>query len=206
MPREFNCNQGESDWVMARLGKVTASEMHNLLTPKLEIKKDKEKVSKYLYIKVAEGYRMKPLPQFSSFATERGQELELDARKWHKLHHPDDKLRTVGYIEHDDGRCGCSPDGLINNDGGLELKCPGPANHIKYFDQGILPDDYAAQVHMSLYVTGRPWWRFLSYHTGFPKFVLTVHRDEKICATIAEALARFYADYDKAMEKLRSFA
>lgn len=206
MPKEYNCNQGEADWMLARLGKVTASEMHNLLTPTLQLKKDKEKVSKYLYMKLAEAHRMKPLPGFSSWTTDRGEELEMDARKWYKLRNETHKLRTVGFIEHDDGRCGCSPDSLINEDGGLELKCPEPTNHVKYLVEGKLPDDYAAQVHMSLYVTGRAWWRFMSYASGFPKFVLTVQRDEKICATIAEALAGFYKRFDEAMAKLREAA
>lgn len=204
MPKEYNCNQGEDDWVMARLGKVTASEMHNLLTPKLALKKDKEKVGKYLYTKVAEAHRMQPLPSFSSFSMERGEDMERDARKWHKLRYPQDTLRTVGFIEHDDARCGCSPDALINDDGGLELKCPQPPNHVRYLDEGILPDDYAPQVHMSMYVTGRPWWRFMSYHPGFPKFVLTVERDEAVCATIEQALADFYARFDAVIAKLKA--
>lgn len=204
MPTEHNCDQGESDWAKLRLGKVTASEMHNLLTPKLELKKDKEKVSKYLYRKLAEARRGQPLPGFSSWATDRGADFESEARNWHKLKFPDDKLRTVGFIEHDDGRCGCSPDSLINDDGGLELKCPEPPNHVKYFAEKVLPDDYAAQVHMSMYVTGRQWWRFMSYHRGFPKFVLTVHRDEKVCATIEKALAAFYERFDKVMAELKA--
>lgn len=206
MPTEFNCDQGESDWMKIRLGKVTASEMGNLLTPKLSIKKG-DGVTTYLYKKIAEAHRGEPLPGFSSWATDRGEELEARARSWYKLEYDEHQLRNVGFIQHDDGRCGCSPDALINDDGGLELKCPEPTNHVRYLLEGVLPDDYAPQVHMSMYVTGRPWWRFMSYGgSGFPKFVLTVHRDEKICATIAEALAGFYERFDAAMKQLREAA
>lgn len=203
--KEHNCTQGEADWMMIRLGKVTASEMGNLLTPKLAIK-DGAGVTTYLYQKVAEAHRMKPLPGFSSWATDRGTELEMDARKWYQMKNPSARMRTVGFIEHDDGRCGCSPDALINDDGGLELKCPEPTNHVRYLVDGVLPGDYAPQVHMAMYVTGRPWWRFMSYHTGFPKFVLTVERDEKVCKTIAEALDAFYQRFDKVLAKLRAAA
>ncbi len=118
----------------------------------------------------------------------------------------DERLYDAGFCEHDDGRCGCSPDTLVGEDGGAEIKCPERTNHVRYLVEGILPKDYAAQVHMSLYVTGRKWWKFVSHHRGFPMFILTVQRDEKICATIAEALAGFYKKYDEAMAKLKERA
>lgn len=197
--------QGEAEWFTLRIGKVTASEAHNLLTPKFKIKTG-DGPTTYLYTKVAEGFRKRPLGGFtSSWATEQGQEMEDEARRWvcFEFEH---KVRDVGFIEHDDGRCGCSPDALLDDDGGLELKAPQPTNHVRYLLDGELPEDYTAQVHFSMYVTGRPWWKFVSYHRGFPPFVLTVQRDEKICATIAEALAAFYKRYDEAMARLREAA
>lgn len=204
MPKEHNVTQGEADWMLVRLGKVTASEAGNILTPKLKMKTG-DGVATYLYKKLAEAWRKQPLPGFSSWATYQGAEFEIEARRWVSLN-TEAKIRNVGFIEHDDGRCGCSPDALIGDEGGLELKCPEPTNHVRYLIDGILPDDYAPQVHMSLYVTGRKWWRFVSYRREFPKFVLTVQRDEKIIATIAEALAGFYKRFDEAMAKLKEAA
>ncbi len=203
MPKEHNCVQGEGDWLQVRVGKVTASEMSALLTPLFKIK-DGEGPHTYLCEKIAEAWRGKPLAGFSSWETEQGQLLEDEARNWYALEYDDHKIRNVGFVEHDDGRCGCSPDALLGEDGGLELKCPQPTNHVRYLLSGTLPKEYAAQVHMSLYVTGRKWWRFVSYHRGYPAFVLTVERDESICATIAEALAGFYAKMDSAMVRLKS--
>lgn len=210
MPKVYDCVQGESDWLKVRLGKVTASEAHNILTPKLAIKKG-DGVETYAYKKAEEACRGGvPLPGFSSWATEQGEVLEMEARTWCAVQFeiegdPSTKIHNVGFIEHDDGRCGCSPDALIGDDGGLEIKCPqmGSGNHARYVCEKILPDDYAPQVHMALYVTGRPWWRFVSYSRRMPKFVLTVERNEKICATIAEALAGFYEKFDAAMKELR---
>lgn len=201
MPIFHECAQGEAEWLQHRIGKVTASEASSLLTPLFAVKTG-EGPKTYLYEKLAEGWRGKPLPGFSSWATQEGQLLEDEARRWYSLE-SDDAVQNVGFIEHDDHRCGCSPDGLIGEDGGLELKAPQPTNHIRYVMEGVLPKDYAPQVHFSLYVTGRPWWRFVSYCRGFPPLVLTVQRDEAICAKIQEALTGFYAAYDAAMLKLR---
>jgi hypothetical protein len=113
-------------------------------------------------------------------------------------------LYDAGFCEHDDGRCGCSPDTLVGEDGGAEIKCPERTNHVRYLYEGILPKDYAVQVHMSLYVTGRKWWQFVSHHRGFPMFILKVQRDEAICATIQKALGGFYKQYDAVMAKVRA--
>jgi len=201
-----DCTQGEAEWMALRVGRVTASEMSNLVTPKFKIKTG-DGPTTYLYRKLAEAYRGCPLPGFSSWATEQGQELEDEARKWYAFEFgAEERIHRVGFCEYGDGRCGCSPDALINEDGGLELKCPEPPNHVRYLIDGVLPDDYAAQVHMSMYVTGRPWWKFVSYRRKFPAFVLKVERDEKICAVIAEALSGFYARFDASMERLKQAA
>jgi len=141
------------------------------------------------------------MPGFSTFETEQGQMLEIDARRWYKFTY-DELLLDAGFIVHDDGRCGCSPDALIGDYSGLEIKSPQPTNQVRYFLEGVVPKDYIVQVHFSMYVTGLKTWRFVSYARSYPKLVLTVERDEKICATIAEALAGFYAKMDAALERL----
>lgn len=199
------CEQGAPEWLQLRIGRVTASEMHNLLTPEMEIKKG-EGPKTYLYSKLAEAWRGQILPGFTgSWATEQGEMREMDARQWYAFAY-DERVKQVGFVESDDGRSGCSPDGLIGDDGGLEMKCPEPTNHVRYLVEGRLPKDYVAQVHGCLFVTGRPWWRFVSWRERFPAFVLTVERDEKIMATIAEALNGFYARFDAAFEQMNGVA
>lgn len=187
---------------MLRVGRVTASEMDSLVTPEFAIRKG-EMPHTYLCTKLAEAWRGKPLPGFTSWATEQGQILEDEARSWYALEHDDHKIRNVGFIVGDDNRCGCSPDALLGEEGGLELKAPMAHTHCKYLINGTLPKEYAAQVHMSMYVTGRPWWRFVSYHRGYPALVLHVKRDEAICAKISEALASFYKAFDEGMARLK---
>lgn len=202
MPKIHPIDQGSAEWLQMRVGKVTASELDNLVTPEFSIRKG-EMPHGYLCSKLAEAWRGTALPGFSSHATEQGQILEDEARKWYAFTFDAEKIQNVGFVEHDDGRCGCSPDALLDDDGGLELKCPEPQTHVKYLLGGELPKIYAAQVHMSLYVTGRAWWRFVSYRRGFPAFVLRVDRDEAIIAKIAAALGAFYSAFDAGMKTLR---
>lgn len=191
------------DWARLHIGKATASQLGQLLTTKFEMR-DGEMPKTYLYEKAAEAYRGEPLPGFSSWDTEQGRILEEEARPWASLV-LDTDIDTVGFIESEDGRSGCSPDGLIGEDGGLEIKAPGAPVHVKYLLTDALPKEYAAQVHGSLYVTGRKWWKFISYRRGFPNLIVHVERDEEICSKIGEAIAKFAKDFDAAMEKLRSF-
>lgn len=195
--------QGTAEWLQARVGKVTASEAGNLLTPGFEIRKG-EMPKTYMYGKIAETFRGAPLPGFTAHATEDGQMLEDEARQLFSFLHEGPRIHNVGFCEHDDGRCGASPDALIGDESGLELKCPQFTNHVRYLIEGELPKDYAVQVHFSMYVTGRPEWVFMSYARKFPPFILTVKRDESICATIAEALTGFYAKFDLAISKLKA--
>jgi len=198
--KEYSCAQGEQEWLQARLGKVTASEADQLLTPEFALRTG-ETPKTYLARKLAESVLNRPLDGFGSWQTEDGEMMEWEARKWFKFEF-DHKVREVGFIEHEDGRCGCSPDALLDGDGGLEIKAPQPTNHVKYLLEGKLPKDYAVQVHFSLYVTGRPWWKFVSYRRKFRPFVITVQRDEEIMGKIKAALDKFYADFDAGMEKI----
>ena len=82
------------------------------------------------------------------------------------------------------------------------MKCPNPDAHTKYLLAGCLPEIYAPQVHFSLYVTGRKFWRFMSYRRKFPPFVTLIERDEKIMATIGDTLSVFLPRLDAAYARL----
>ena len=92
-------------------------------------------------------------------------------------------VTSVGLCLHDSGGFGCSPDGLLGDDGipfigGLEIKCPIPETHAKYLLAGTLPDEYRPQVHCSLAVTGLQRWDFMSFCPGLPSLLVTVERDD----------------------------
>lgn len=196
--------QGTDAWMRVRIGKVTASELDQLVTPKFAERTGQMPFS-YLCKKVAEAYRGKPLMEddFSSYDTEQGQLLEMEARKCFCFEFAETKLRNVGFCEHDGGRFGCSPDALIGEDSGCEIKCPKSKTHVRYILEGKLPDDYAAQVHGSIYATGAKSWTFFSYARRFPPFVLKVERDEVIMLKIENALKSFALAFDDAMKRLK---
>jgi len=192
--------QSSVDWLYDRAGVITASEFSEIVDTKFEPRTG-ETPKTYMAAKLAERWIQGPLMGFSSFATEQGNVLEDEARPWFELTY-ECEVQRVGLVTTDDGRIGCSPDGLIGKEGGIEIKCPEPTAHVKYLLAGELPKQYSAQVHGSMLVTGRPWWRFVSYRRRFPALVLQVNRDEKIISKLQAALDEFLEDYDAAYEKL----
>lgn len=194
------CKQGTDDWLEARLGIPTASEFDNLVTPLWKVKAG-EMVETYLAKKLAERWRGAPLASFSGGAMEQGSILESEAIPWYEFEY-NVTVRRVGFVLSDCGKSGCSPDGLITDDMGLEVKCPEPHTHVKYLLDGELPKAYAAQVQGSMLVTGLPAWRFLSYCRGFPSLVLTVKADSEAQVALAEALDKFNARLDAGYARL----
>ncbi len=193
--------QGHIDWFKLRMGIPTASELGNLLTPEFELRKG-EMPKTYIYTKVAEAYSGRPLISTGSWNTEQGEILETEARPWFELEY-EKKVRQVGFITTDDGRFGCSPDGLILNDEcGLEIKSPAAHTHVKYLVNGVLPKEYAAQVLGSMFVTGFKKWMFVSYRRGFPALVLEIQRDEKAMGAIASAIDSFHSEFERAIERV----
>lgn len=192
--------QGSVEWHMARAGIPTASEFDKLLTPEFEIRKG-DMPKSYLAKKVAEAWIGGPILGFSGFGMEQGQMLEPEARSRIAFEY-EMEIDTVGFITTDDGRIGCSPDGLIGDDCGVEIKCPNIDTHVGYLLKGGLPKDYAAQVHGSMYVTGRKEWKFVSYRRRLPALVLTIERNEEIQEQINTALNNFLRAFDTAMARL----
>ena len=192
--------QGSAGWLTARAGVVTASEADNLVTPEFKIRTGLG-VESYIAQKVAEKWLNGPLMGFTSFEMEQGEIIEAEARGWLSLTLNKD-IGEVGLILSDDGKSGCSPDGIIGGDTGLELKCPQPTNHVKWLLGGTVPKEHLAQVHFGMFVTGFQSWQFLSYRRNFPPLHVVVKRDEEIQKVLKLALDGFLERFDAAMEKL----
>ena len=193
--------QGSVEWLLLRSTMPTASEFDALVSPLGKVRTG-EGPATYLAKKVAEAWQGGPLPSFSSYATEQGTILEsADAVPWFEFEF-NTTVRRVGFITTDDGKCGCSPDGLLDDDCGLEIKAPQAHTHTRYLLDGVLPSDYVLQVQGSMFVTGFKRWKFLSWRRGFPPLLLTIERDEKIQAAIREALDAFNVKFAEAMAKM----
>ena len=191
--------QHSVEWMQARAGIPTASEFGNLVSDTFEIRKG-EMPKTYLVKKLAEAWLGGPLAEFNSFDMDQGTILEEEAIPWFEFERGV-TVKRVGLITTDDGWCGASPDGLLEN-AGLECKCPRIETHIKYLLKGSLPPEYGPQVHVGMLVTGMPMWTFLSYNRRLPKVVLSIARDDKIQSVLNEALGSFRAAFNAAWDKL----
>ena len=195
--------QGSPEWMKLRAGIPTASEFDALVSPEWKIREG-EGVKTYLAKKVAEKWLGGPLPDLATFHDmEQGQIMEESAIPWYALTYGVD-VKRVGFITDNAGTCGCSPDGMVQ-DGliGLEIKCPAAHTQAGYLLANELPKQYRAQVHGSMYVTGAPFWTFVSYRRKFPALVLTVERDEKAIRAIHEAVQGFNDQLEKAFKTLQ---
>lgn len=197
----IDVKQNSTEWLQARCGVFTASEFDNLVTPEFKPRSGETRM-KYIYKKVAEKVMGYPALTGSSFAMDQGSVMEGEALPWFEFTEGI-PVTKVGFCTSDDGAIGCSPDGLIGDDGGIECKCPDAHTHVAYLIAGAVPKDYLAQVHGSMLVTGRPWWIFLSYNRFFPPLMVKVLRDEEIIAKLSAALDAAKTDFTHALTRIR---
>lgn len=179
----INVEQGTDEWLRARLGVPTASCYSKLITTQ-----GKRSTQAENYINELIGQRITgEIPEtFKSEAMERGNELEPQARAYYELM-TDNEVEEVGLIINDIG-AGCSPDGLIGEDGGLEIKCPKLSTHIGYLRAGKLPSKYMQQVQGCMYITNRDWWDFMSFHPEVESMIIRVYRDEEFIIALHNTL------------------
>lgn len=192
--------QGSDAWRRARAGVVTASGINGVLTP-ATLKPSKS--TDYLEQIVAERLTGEPCDDFEGGVwTQRGTDMEAEARSWYEF----DRGVTVdmvGFIVTDDGRVGCSPDGIVGADGGIEIKCPSAKVFVRYaMDASALVAQYRGQAQMFLYVTGRAWIDLVAYNPGFTPVVVRVTPDAEYQAALVPALAGFLLRVDAAVARL----
>lgn len=192
--------QRSVDWMILRAGIPTASEFDSLITPNFEPRKG-EMPKTYLHKKLAERWMGGPLASFNTFDMDQGNILEESAIPFYEFEYGA-KIDRVGFCTTDDGRVGCSPDGLLGEDSGIEIKCPRVETHVGYLLNGNLPKEYVAQVHGSMWVTGRPEWKFMSFSRGLPPLLITAVRDEQAMKILGDVLETFLAGLDAGWERL----
>lgn len=180
--------QGSPEWFAARAGRPTASNFDKIITTKGEPSKQRQQ---YLYQLAGEAITGTPEATYSNSHMERGILLESEARAFYEFM-TGNQVQQVGMCyQNEDKLFACSPDGLVGEIGGLEIKCPQMSTHIKYLLAGKLPTEYFQQVHGSIFVTGRAWWDFVSYYPGLPPVVVRVERDAEFCKLLEFALNDF---------------
>ena len=204
----IECNQRSMQWFQAHCGIVTASSMESVL----DITKKGEPGAKrktYLRQKLAELLTGIAIQQnYVSFAMQGGVEKEpLGIAAYEREEGV--MVDSIGFALHDSiPRLGCSPDGLVGDDGLIELKCPLPGTHLQYVMDCVIPEMYLAQIQTQLLVTGRAWCDFATFSPEVPKparlMVIRYERKAEDMAFIEKAVTDFNAEIDAAVEKLRS--
>ncbi len=194
----LDCEQRADQWHQARLGVVTASNAHRILTPS---GKASEQAETYMCELLAERLTGKPTETYESEWMIRGKETEDEARSWYEFH-TDRTVRQVGFIYKDEDRLvGCSPDGLYEC-GGLEIKCPKAGTHVGYMYKPEVPMKYRPQPQFSLWVTGLDTWEWLSYHPDLDSVIIPVRRDEAYIRILEAAVNTFTAELLRRLQVL----
>lgn len=172
--------QGTPEWETERIGKFTASCFNKILSP-IPLKNGNFNSSKDIYFyKIAaerlsgEVYSAEE-DNAKSFEMERGCDLEAKAVKEYEFMN-NVKVDRVGLCTPcKDALVGASPDGLVGDNGGLEIKSPSLYTHLKYCAEKKLPSQYIGQVYGCLFISARDWWDFMSYHPFYEPFITRVH-------------------------------
>lgn len=185
---------GSWDWHLARLGIPTASCADKIVTASGAPSRSRDK---YMHDLIAERLLGVPTDTYGGDFMERGSALETEAVKFYEFTRNIDTT-PGGFVTTDDGRAGCSPDRLVGDRGGLEIKCPKPATHVGYMlGHGAVAKDYVIQVQFSLWVSEREWWDTLSYHPDLPEALQRVERDEKLIRLISDRTKEFNDELDE---------
>lgn len=191
MRRTFftDIDQGSDEWYQARAGIVTASAMRSLVTGNGKVA-DNDTSRGLIRTLATERIIGKPGETFSSRMMGRGTALEPFARDLYAEHYA--PVEEVGFIrlDTDDYALGFSPDGMVEHDGLIEIKSPGPKEHLRTILADAVPAVYVWQLQVGLFVTGRSWIDFVSYCPGLDLFVKRVYPDRDMHNTINTASAR----------------
>lgn len=196
--------QGTEAWHAARLGKVTASRVADMMArTKTGPSASRKNYRAELVLERLTGQR---LDGYTNAAMQWGTETEPQARAAYEFL-TDRTVAEIGFVVHPTiADLGASPDGLVGDDGLLEIKCPNPATHLELIETGAIPDKYIKQMQTQMACTGRNWCDFVSFDPRFPAehqvWMMRVERDDELIAEIETAAAEFLAEVEAAVAAL----
>lgn len=189
--------QGSDEWLAARCGLLTASEVKLMITPSLKVA-DNAKTRAHLWELAAQRITGYVEPQYISDAMLRGHTDEILARGLYSEEYA--PVDEVGFITNDQWgfTLGCSPDGLVGDDGMIECKSRCQKYQVQtiveeWRGDALIPEEYLLQVQSALLITRRKWCDFISYSGGLPMAVIRVPADPAMQDAIIDAAAKFEA-------------
>jgi len=196
--------QGSDDWFNARLGKITASRVADVIA------KTKSGYSasraNYMAQLIAETLTGNKADSFSSAAMQWGTETEPQARNAYQFL-TDSEVLEIGFVDHPTViMAGASPDGIISDDGLVEIKCPNTATHIDTLLKKKVPNKYITQMQWQMACTNRQWCDFVSFDPRMPDdlniWIKRVERDEDFISEITTEINSFRKEMNAKIDKL----
>lgn len=199
--------QGSTEWFQARLGKVTASRLGDLMAKTKSGYAASRK--NYMMELICQKLSGEAEPSFVSTAMQRGVDVEPIARSAYEADKSIFVVECGFYVHPSESGFGASPDGLVGNDGLLEIKCPNTATHLDFLKTGKPKRQYILQMHGQMLCTGRDWCDFVSYDDrlkGLEYRCVRIERDEELSNEIISEVSKFLNEMDaeiKQIEKLK---
>jgi putative phage-type endonuclease len=182
----LNMTQGSAEWLQARCGVLTSSEFQTLLMKGKGSAPSKTRQT-LLMKKAAERITGTPTESYSNGYMERGHEQEPVARELYE-ESTGSKVQECGFILNEG--FGSSTDGLVEDDGVVEIKSRMAHLQIELLMSGEVPKEHQAQLQGGMMVSGRNWADFIAYSPNMPLFIKRVARDEEYIASLKDALAK----------------
>ncbi len=196
--------QRTTEWHTARLGKVTASRVADVIAKtKTGYGASRANLMADLIVERLTG---QPASTFTNAHMEWGTEQEPHARAAYSAR-TGELVEEVGFIDHPRiANSGASPDGLVGDDGLVEFKCPATATHLDTLLAQTVPGKYIAQMQWQMACTGRAWCDFVSYDPRLPEhlrmFVKRVDRDNDYIKTLEAEVTLFLSELEEKLSKL----
>jgi len=198
--------QGSDEWKALRLGKVTASRVADVVA------KTKSGYSasraNYAAQLIAERLTGTPAESYTNAAMQHGTETEPEARAAYEFYQGV-SVTEIAFVPHPKiDQAGCSPDGLVDGDGLVEIKCPNTATHLETLLGQAVPAKYETQIQFQLACTGRAYCDFVSYDPRMPEnmrlFIKRIERDDKRIAELEAEIASFLLEMAVKLSQLNS--
>lgn len=200
--------QRTDEWFQARVGKVTASKVADVIAKT----KSGYAASRANYMAqlIAERLTGQPAESYCNAAMQWGIDTEPHARAAYEFH-TDNVVTEVGFIVHPViAGSGASPDGLVEESGLVEIKCPNTATHIDTLLSGKVPKKYITQMQWQMACTGREWCDFVSFDPRMPEdmrlFVQRVDLDNGYINDLETEIMKFLDELNTKIHQLQELA
>jgi hypothetical protein len=195
----YDLIQCTEPWYAARCGLLTASEMSKIITAKTLKYSESKDTNTHLYELLAQRITSYVEPHFISHDMQRGKDDEIDAKVLYEKHFF--PVKDCGFITNDKWgfTLGYSPDGLVGDDGQIEVKSRAQKYQMQTILEWGMPPDFVIQLQTGLLVSERPWCDFISFCGGMPMFPLRIEADDDVQTAIIAAATIFHQKLDEKM-------